>query len=100
MQSGTALPQPISCPTGSSFAPPGDAFAPSAETGAAVFLVTLVPGMDAWGVVPRTPGSAMARQGSFPKWRRWFMARVKWPAAALVPNPSLGPVNGPALRIK
>lgn len=42
----------------------------------------------------------MARQGSFPKERRWFMATVKWLAAALVPDPSLGLVSGPVVRIK
>jgi hypothetical protein len=42
----------------------------------------------------------MAGQCSFTKERSWYMATVKWLAAALAPDPSLGPVNGPAVRIR
>lgn len=106
VQLGTSLPRPLlrqrpALPARYSlFATPQHAFTPRAETGATYFLVTLVPGTNAWGVVARSPGPARARQRSYPKERSWFMATVKWLAAALVPDPSLGLVDGPVVRIK
>lgn len=103
IRNGPAAPSPLApraARPSSRFATPRYAFTPSAETGATLFLVTLVPGASAGGAVARNAASARASQDWVPKWRRWSMANVRWLAAALVRDPSLGLVNGPTVRVR